>query len=387
MPDNTQSTIRATPQPISMNPDLMNATSAGTDTGRALPHHLDILPNDPVLRYTGRVDFDDPLRPVLIYPYTQIAFRFQGTALRMRLVNRHNYWENSIGVVVDGCQRKVDIPTDDREVEITLIDGLTPVMHDVTVFKRQDACHHVELLGFTVTGTDAGVRALSPADPRPALRMEVYGDSVSAGEVAEALHCCGATDPADNNGQYSNSWYSYAAFAARKLNAELHDIAQGGIALLPGTGWFNGPDYVGLEDTYDKLEYNPTLGDAKPWDFSRFTPHVVVVAIGQNDNHPDDYMARDYHCEQAEQWRTHYQRFVGQLRERYPRALIVLSTTILCHDVSWDRSIDEVCERIDDPRIVHFLYSDNGSGTPGHIRIPEAERMGHELADFIAARL
>lgn len=31
--------------------------------------------------------------------------------------------------------------------------------------------------------------------------------------------------------------------------------------------------------------------------FSRYIPHVVVVAIGQNDNHPVDYMAEDYDSE------------------------------------------------------------------------------------------
>ena len=373
-------------QPISMNPALMDSVRS-PHTDAALPCRIHIRPDDPALRYTGRVDFDDPQRPVLIYPYTLIEFRFFGTALRMQLINRHNYWENAIGVVVDGCQRKIDIPCNDRETEITLVDGLTPVMHTVTVFKRQDACHHVELLGFTVDGTNAGTRVLPPASPRPRLRMEVYGDSVSAGEVAEAVHCCGRIDPDDNNGQYTNAWYSYAAFAARELNAELHDVAQGGIALLSGTGWFNGPNYVGLEDTYDKLEYNPTLGDSKPWDFDRFTPHVVVVAIGQNDSNPIDVMADDYDGGAAVTWRDHYRMFVERLREIYPDALLVLSTTILCHDAAWDRAIDDVCRTINDPKILHFLYEANGTGTPGHIRIPEAERMGHELASFIAGHL
>ena len=62
---------------------------------------------------------------------------------------------------------------------------------------------------------------------------------------------------------------------------------------------------------------------------------------------------------------------------------IILATTILCHDKSWDRSIDEVCTRIGSERVHHFLYTKNGSGTPGHIRIPEAEQMSDELAAYI----
>ena len=71
--------------------------------------------------------------------------------------------------------------------------------------------------------------------------------------------------------------------------------------------------------------------------------------------------------------------------ELYPKAQIILATTILCHDKNWDRSIDEVCTRIGRSRVHHFLYTKNGSGTPGHIRIPEAEQMSDELAAYITS--
>ena len=51
----------------------------------------------------------------------------------------------------------------------------------------------------------------------------MYGDSVSAGEVSEAVEYTGKPDP-EHNGQYSNSWYSYAWMTARRLDAEIHDI-------------------------------------------------------------------------------------------------------------------------------------------------------------------
>ena len=46
--------------------------------------------------------------------------------------------------------------------------------------------------------------------------MEVFGDSVSCGEVSEALKYVGKPDP-EHDGEYSNSWYSYAWITARKL--------------------------------------------------------------------------------------------------------------------------------------------------------------------------
>ena len=157
-----------------------------------------------------------------------------------------------------------------------------------------------------------------------------------------------------HDGQYSNSWYSYAWMTARKLGAEFHDTSQGGIALLDGTGWFGAPAYYGVESCYDKLEYNPDLGEVKKWDFSRYTPQVVVVAIGQNDNHPVDYMAADPECSAAEHWRKRYREFIETLMKRYPKAQIILTTTILKHHPNWDASIGTVCGQIASERVHHF---------------------------------
>ena len=170
---------------------------------------------------------------------------------------------------------------------------------------------------------------------------------------------------------------------ARKLHAELHDVAQGGIALLHGTGWYNGPDCTGMEEIWDDIEYHSAFGPRKKWDFGRYAPHVVLVALGQNDNNPEDYMAEDYESARSEYWRCRYESFLRKIRGIYPDALLIAATTILSHSPGWDRSIGEVCGRIGDPKIVHFLYSLNGKGTPGNIRIPEADRMSDELSRFI----
>jgi hypothetical protein len=121
----------------------------------------------------------------------------------------------------------------------------------------------------------------------------------------------------------------------------------------------------------------------KEWDFSKYQPQLVVVAIGQNDNNPQDYMAQDYHSEKSKYWRKRYREFIERLMELYPGAHIVLATTILGHDKSWDEAIDEVCRELASARVHHFLYSKNGCGTPGHIRIPEAEEMAEELTAYI----
>ena len=157
------------------------------------------------------------------------------------------------------------------------------------------------------------------------------------------------------------------------------------MALEDGTGYFYSPDYIGMLSSWDKINYYPPFGAKTDWDFSRYTPHVVVTAIGQNDANPVNFMAQNYDCDASKHWRSAYAGWIRAIRAKYPHAQIILTTTILGHDAAWDRAIDEVCRELSktDGRVHHFLYSKNGCGTPGHIRGSEAAGMAKELAGFI----
>ncbi len=329
------------------------------------------------LDYSGRVYYETD-KAVFSFPCSYVKVKFKGCYLKAIVDNKHLYWDNYVGVIVDGKQSKVKLLNEDGKQEIELVNTQNKAEHEVMIFKRQDSCHELGFYGFEA---DAATLIIFPKKPQ--IKLEFYGDSVSAGEISEAIDYVGKPDPQWHKGELSNSYYSYAWLTARKLNAQLHDIAQGGIALLDNTGWFNEPDYIGMESVYDKIRYNPAFGESTKWDFSKYTPDVVIVALGQNDSHPNDYMAKDYQCQQAKKWREQYRNFVLKLKTIYPDAHIVLCTTILEHHKNWDISIDEVCNGIADIKIHHFLFDNNGNGTPGHVRIQEAEKMADELAEFI----
>ena len=379
-----------------------------------------ISPSDPRLIYCGRIDFDNPDAPVMVYPSSYVTFRFTGNLLKVKLTNKRSCWSNRMGCVIDGVQTAVLLYEDNEEHEYTIYgdnacvelknysadsscpDGKRGVpagendigktdaaendngdcdgWHEVIFFKRQDSANYVTIHGFELE--DGAELAINETEKSKKLKIEVYGDSVSCGEVSEAVDYVGKVDPV-HNGEFSNSWYSYAWMTARKLNAKIHNISQGGIALLDGTGYFGAPGYLGVESCYDKIEYLPDLGEVKQWDFSRYTPDVVVVAIGQNDAHPDNYMPEDYDGAKAKRWRERYEWLIRKLMQLYPETKIVLATTILMHDAAWDRAIDDVCKKIASDRVHHFLYKRNGAGTPGHIRIPEAQEMSEELVAYI----
>ncbi len=362
---------------------------------------------NPALSHTmGRTTSDSPAYQTWSFPYTQVHFHCTGTTVGARLVHHWGYGDIHLGAIIDGMQVKAPVPIDaahdaisltngypsrtdpngtalaERQpVDIILAEHLPNIEHDVIIFKRQDEGNaRFDMHGVLI---DDEATIAAPAEPMPDRRIEFYGDSVTCGERCEAICYTGQADPDVDLSGYSNAWHSYAAVTARNLNAQAHLVSQGGASLIDGIGWFHAPDYLGLESIWDRAAYNPELGATPQWDFSRYTPHVVVVAIGQNDAHPYDFMAEDYSGGQARHWRQRYIDFVHALRRVYPNALIVLTTTILQHDPAWDRAIDEVCDTMADPRVRHFMYLRNGTATPGHPRISEQREMAMELTSYL----
>lgn len=339
---------------------------------------MKIMPDNKKLLYSGRIDWGNPEEPVFVYPCTSVKIRYTGSFLRVCVRNKSAYWDNYLGCIADGKHLAFLLPKDGTASFDIGTGSTTGNEHTVMLFKRQDSCHEMSILWFE-TSDDGEILGLPE---KPLRKIEVYGDSVSAGEVSEAVKYTGKEDPV-HNGEYSNSWYSYAWLTARRLDAQIHDIAQGGIALLDNTGWFNEPEYMGMESIWDKTRYNPAFGSPSAWDFTKYIPHVVIVAFGQNDSNPEDYMKEDYNGSKAVKWRTHYRAFLAGLRKKYPEAYIICCTTILEHDVSWDNAIEEVVASAGDSRISHYMFKRNGCGTPGHIRVQEAGEMAGEMCKYI----
>lgn len=337
-----------------------------------------VYANDSRIRYCGRIDWNEKGEPTWVYPCTSAEFIFTGRVLRIHVKNYNEYWENYLGCILDDVQSCYYLENDEETVIEIRVPKNAFNVHHVLFFKRQDACHEMTILGYEI-GDGEKLLSLPAAGNR---RIEIYGDSVSAGEVSEAIDFVGKKDP-NHNGGYSNSWYSYGWIAARMLGAQIHDIAQGGIALMDKTGWFQEPEQVGMETAWNKVNYDLFHGAQTEWDFTKYQPQVVIVAIGQNDNHPVDFMTENYAGEKSVLWRRKYKLLLENLRKVYPEAYIICCTTLLEHEPSWDRAIGEVVEMMEDGKISQCLFRRNGVGTPGHQRIPEAYEMAKELVDYI----
>lgn len=136
-----------------------------------------------------------------------------------------------------------------------------------------------------------------------------------------------------------------------------------------------------METVYKQMGYEPHF-ELTEWDFSRYTPDYVIIALGQNDANPDP--KRIYEKEYREKWKTVYKNMVLDLNEKYSgKARFIVITTVLMHEPTWDDALDEIVNELAMDNVKRFKFRRNGAATPGHPRIPEQTEMADELYGFI----
>lgn len=336
-----------------------------------------IMPSNPALYYQGRIEQKNPNAPVFYWPGSMVRFAFTGRKLSLCIENHRCYNASRLGCILDGVEHQILLSNANTPMEYEIpVDGNGS--HTFTLFKRQDNPHYFTLRGITLEDS-AQVLAV-PQNTK--LKLEFFGDSVTAGSVCEACEHVAQMDPPVYDSSFDNAWHSYAMQTARLLDAEVHLTAQGGIALLDGTGYFDDGKY-GMVTVYDKLCYLSYAPEMTSWDFNRYQPDVVVVAIGQNDQHRNGKDITPLPKEAEEEWVTAYVAFLQKLRGHYPAAKILLTLTLLQHDVYWEHLMDTICAHVTDPDVMRFRFTRTGRATPGHPRIPEHCEMACELTEFI----
>jgi lysophospholipase L1-like esterase len=235
-------------------------------------------PRDPDIRYIGRWDRSNP-------------------------VDYHGYWSNvylrtcftgtSVGIkLASGTQLVVSIDGEpDRTVNagagVTALNAapLKPGTHTLLVGSAGQN-YEVEFAGLIL---DKGAKTLA-APPHPLI--EFIGDSITV---------------IFGDGNYS--WKTGEA-----LNCDHTQMAFSGVALTSGFGCST---KVGEDVQYFRLKNFNHLTDNPPvpWDFGTYTPQVIVINLGQNDQCGD---------EPGLTMTASYENFVRAIRSKFPQTQIVV---------------------------------------------------------------
>lgn len=326
--------------------------------------------------YSGRIDRQDPQAPAFSFPGTAVEFKFTGTSLKLELSEDNWGGGNYIDVYLDGDPNPTTIelkPEGSQPIIYDIAEGLSDKVHQAVVVKRNDyMTGKFDFHGIIIDGQ------LLPANPDSTRKIEVYGDSITAGAAVEH-DATGVRDPEGNNDRLSNAYHSYASMLARDYDAELSLVAQSGASLMDGFGFWN--QGIGAETFYDRFK---PLRDAATWNFSDYHPDLVIIALGQNDSSTIN-IGKDV---SARRWKQHYKRLIANLRAKYPHTYFIGMFPNMYHDRQWDNYIIEAIAEYrtehNDDRVFSLIHD---QVTPGHPRISEQQQMANTLKELIDTTL
>jgi len=329
-----------------------------------------ISANDPNIRYSGRIFMKEDAA-VLSWSASSITINFNGTSVSA--IIRDQRGDNYYNVIVDGNVVKKLHPDNTRQT-YKLVDSLTPGKHTLQLFKRTEwAMGKTFFHGFVIP---EGTTVLPPPLQQKR-KIEFFGNSISCGyAVEDTAGKDRGTSP------YENGYISYAAITARHFDAELYNTSRSGIGIT--VSWFP----LTMPEMYDRLE--ATNPDTK-WDFSKYTPQVVVINLFQNDSwivtKPDNeqFKARFGTTPPTAEFIINaYQNFVKNIRSKYPDAKIICilgSMDATKAGSPWPGYIDAAVAPLKDKNIyTHFIPYKN---TPGHPNVKEQQDMANDLIAFM----
>lgn len=329
--------------------------------------------HDNHIHYMGRVIFHDE-DTELAWSCSSATVNFKGTGIKVTLKDEHG--DNYFNVIVDNKVTSVLHP-DSTQKEYILAAGLTNTNHTVELYKRTEwAMGKTWIYQFAL---DKNSQILLQSPPKKH-KIEFFGNSISCGYADED-----STGKDRGTSQFENGYLSYAALTARHFDAEFYNTSRSGIGIT--VSWFP----LIMPEMYNKADPTDLVYDQGMWDFSKYTPDVVVINLFQNDAwivklpDNDQFKARfGTKPPTDDQLIKAYRNFVKSIRDVYPKARIVCilgSMDATKPGSPWPGYIEKAVASFGDKKIyTHFIPYKN---TPGHPSIKEQQAMADDLTSYI----
>lgn len=324
--------------------------------------------------YTGRIDFTDKKSPSISWTGTSIKANFTGTSLAIKLDDQ--FGKNYFNIFIDGeTQHPYVLEAKQGEQTYVINTALNTGNHTLEIYKRTEGEEGATV--FKGLLLDKGAKLLPPP-ARPSRRIEIYGDSISTGMGNE-----GADNGMDHLLSEKNNYWAYGAITARNVNAELHTISQSGIGIM--ISWF---PFI-MPQFYDQL--SAVGNNDTQWNFSQWTPDVVVINLFQNDSWLIDREKRLQPIPTDAQRVQAYINFVRSVRAKYPKAQIIcaLGSMDATATPKWPGYITAAVERMkkenNDQKLDTIFFEFTGYG--GHPRITQHKANAEKLTAFIKQKM
>ena len=328
-------------------------------------------PATPGVLYIGRFDTSDAAGPKFAWSASTIKANFEGTGISTKIKSTGDNWFN---VVIDGVvQKPVNTPAG-ATTTATLASGLTNGKHTVELVRRTEAMiGETQFLGFTVTD---GSLLAPPAES--SRRIEFIGDSITCGYGNE-----GTSQYQSFTAKNENAYLAYGSVTARQLGADCVVESWSGKGVYRNYGGAAGDL---LPDVYSQIfPYSKT----PTWDYTKWTPHVVVINLCTNDfstGTPDKTA-----------FTAAYSSFVDRIRGQYPNAHIYCALGPMLNGDGLANARECITSAITQKKTagdtkLHFIEfpvqdQANGLGEDWHPSIKTHQLMADQLAAQIKTDL
>ena len=325
--------------------------------------------NNRHISYEGRIPFNSEAAE-LMWPGTSVTVNFKGTGISGIFKDKDT--ANYYNVIIDK-DSIYKIKFDTSKGTVLLAQGLAYGKHSLQLFKRTEWDKgKTWFYGFV---TNAKTKLLKP-DKLPKRKIEFFGNSITCGY---AIYDSAKDFP---YGYYENNYDAYAAITARHFKAQYHCTAKSGIGIM--VSWFP----LIMPEMYNRLD--PTDSTSK-WDFSKYTPDLVVINLLQNDswivNMPDNPQFKKRfgsHPPGESQIVEAYKIFVQTIRLTYPKAPIICmlgNMDITKKGSPWPGYVSKAVDELHDKKI--FTYFAPYKETYGHPKTKEQMALANGLIKFI----
>ncbi len=302
--------------------------------------------------------------------------KFRGATLSVELEDAapdsagHNWFT----VVVDDGE-PYRFRTEPGRHRYTLADGLSDGEHTLVLSKATEGQNgHNRLIAVHAD-------ELLPPDPLPERRIEFIGNSITSGYGLDAREV-----GCDDGTWYdqTHAWLAYGPRLARRLGAQWMLSSVSGIGMH--RNW-NSPGPV-MPDVYEDvyMEYTESV---TPWDFSLYTPELVLISLGTNDFSAGDGETPRPDLD-GEAFVADYTAFAGTVRAKYPDARFLLVGSPVFDQAQKARLSGYLQQVVDrraaagDSALAAFTYAGRyASGCDGHPDLEEHVAMADELEPVI----
>lgn len=342
-------------------------------------------PDNEHIRYQGRVDWSDPQKPSYDWPWFSASFTFTGPLLAVKIKDGSNKYD----VYIDGEPYLVEPDVEKKHDNLYVIaENLSEGAHHARLVKRTEEPAIGTFLGIEIADTASIIPALKN---KSRLKIEFIGDSFLTGHGCESPdHGPDPNDPEFGHKywlslrKYTNVAQSVGPLVGDSLDADITVCAISGKGIIRNGNNLSQDSFI--FDYYTQT-YRTEVGSSDAsWDFSQWTPDLVVIHLGINDFGGDTTQENSLPPADTIKWKEAYRAQLDSIRTRYDNVnIICMATSEWKYNllpVTLKRVVDEEI-RDGHTDVYFFQYQTSGDALGWHPSVAENRIIASKLVRFI----